>query len=83
VPTTPPPETMTLAKAETVELKGQRLADMDDDRLNKLRTWAQDKGHGFIFAAIDAIQASRYAADGSGLHAHEGDIDTLGGSLPF
>jgi hypothetical protein len=83
VPTTPPPEAMTLAKAETVELKGQRLADMDDDRLDKLRAWAQDKGNGFILAAIDAIQASRDAADGSGLHAHEGDIDTLGGSLPF
>jgi hypothetical protein len=83
VPTTPPPEAMTLAKANTVELKGQLLADMDDDRLDKLRAWAQDKGNGFILAAIDAIQASRQAADGSGLHAHEGDIDTLGGSLPF
>jgi hypothetical protein len=83
VPTTPPPEGMSLAKAETVELKGQRLADMDDDRLDKLRAWAQDKGNAFILAAIDAIQASRDAADGSGLHAHEGDIDTLGGSLPF
>ena len=83
VPTTPPPEAMTLAKANTVELKGHLLADMDDDRLDKLRAWAQDKGNGFILAAIDAIQASRQAADGSGLHAHEGDIDTLGGSLPF
>ena len=83
VPTTPPPEAMTLAKAETVELKGQRLADMDDDRLDKLRAWAEEKGNAFILAAIDAIQASRNAADGDGLHAHEGDIDTLGGSLPF
>jgi hypothetical protein len=83
VPTTPAPETMSLAKANTVELKGQLLADMDDDRLDKLRAWAQDKGNAFILAAIDAIQASRQAADGSGLHAHEGDIDTLGGSLPF
>jgi len=76
VPTTPPPEAMTLAKAETVELKGQRLADMDDDRLDKLRAWAQDKGNAFILAAIDAIQASRDAAD-------EGQIETLDGSLPF
>jgi hypothetical protein len=76
VPTTPPPEAMTLAKAETVELKGQRLVDMDDDRLDKLRAWAQDKGNGFILAAIDAIQASRDAAD-------EGEIETLDGSLPF
>lgn len=83
VPTTPPPEAMTLAKAETVAFKGQRLADMDDDRLDKLRAWAQDKGHTFILPAIDAIQASRDAADGDGLHAHEGEIDTLGGSLPF
>jgi hypothetical protein len=83
VPTTPLPEAMTLAKAQTVEMKGQRLADMNDDRLDKLRAWAQDKGNAFILAAIDAIQASREAAHGDGLHAHEGDIDTLGGSLPF
>jgi hypothetical protein len=76
VPTTPPPEGMSLAKAETVELKGQRLADMDDDRLDKLRTWAEEKGNNFILAAIDAIQASRDAAD-------EGEIETLDGSLPF
>jgi hypothetical protein len=74
VPTTPPPEAMTLAKAETVELKGQRLADMDDDRLDKLRTWAEEKGNNFILAAIDAIQASRDAAD---------DVEPLDSSLPF
>ena len=74
VPTTPPPEGMSLAKAETVELKGQRLADMDDDRLDKLRAWAQDKGNGFILAAIDAIQASRDAAD---------EVEPLDSSLPF
>jgi hypothetical protein len=50
--------------------------DMDDDRLDKLRAWAQDKGNAFILAAIDAIQASRDAAD-------EGEIETLDGSLPF
>ena len=74
VPTTPPPEAMTLAKAETVELKGQRLADMDDDRLDKLRAWAEEKGNNFILAAIDAIQASRDAAD---------DVEPLDSSLPF
>jgi hypothetical protein len=74
VPTTPPPEAMTLAKAETVELKGQRLVDMDDDRLDKLRAWAQDKGNAFILAAIDAIQASRDAAD---------EVEPLDSSLPF
>jgi hypothetical protein len=80
VPTTPPPEGMTLAKAETVELKGQRLVDMDDDRLDKLRAWAQDKGNAFILAAIDAIQASRDAADEPG---GDGYMDSLPGSLPF
>jgi len=78
VPTTPPPEAMTLAKAETVELKGQRLADMDDDRLDKLRAWAQDKGNAFILAAIDAIQAAREAADDD-----DGEVEPMDGSLPF
>ena len=82
VPETPP-ERMSLAKANTVELKGQLLADMEDDRLDKLRAWAQDKGNGFILAAIDAIQASRQAADGSGLHAHDGEVEPMDGSLPF
>jgi hypothetical protein len=74
---------MSLAKANTVELKGQLLADMEDDRLDKLRAWAQDKGNGLILAAIDAIQASRQAADGSGLHAHDGEVEPMDGSLPF
>jgi hypothetical protein len=74
VPTTPPPEGMSLAKAQTVELKGQRLVDMDDDRLDKLRAWAQDKGNALILAAIDAIQASRDAAD---------EVEPLDSSLPF
>jgi hypothetical protein len=82
VPETPP-ERMSLAKANTVELKGQLLADMEDDRLDKLRAWAQDKGNGLILAAIDAIQASRQAADGSGLHAHDGEVEPMDGSLPF
>ncbi len=80
VPTTPPPEAMTLAKAETVELKGQRLVDMDDDRLDKLRTWAEEKGNSFILAAIDAIQASR---DGANEPGGDGYMDSLPGSLPF
>jgi hypothetical protein len=56
---------------------------MEDDRLDKLRAWAQDKGNGLILAAIDAIQASRQAADGSGLHAHDGEVEPMDGSLPF
>lgn len=79
VPETPP-ERMSLAKAETVELKGQRLVDMDDDRLDKLRAWAEEKGNAFILAAIDAIQASRDAADEPG---GDGYMDSLPGSLPF
>jgi hypothetical protein len=80
VPTTPPPEGMSLAKAETVELKGQRLADMDDDRLDKLRAWAEEKGNAFILAAIDTIQASR---DGANEPGGDGYMDSLPGSLPF
>jgi len=78
VPTTPPPEGMSLAKAETVELKGQRLIDMAPDRLDKLRTWAEEKGNAFILAAIDAIQAAREAADDD-----EGEVEPMDGSLPF
>jgi hypothetical protein len=78
VPTTPPPEGMSLAKAETVELKGQRLADMDDDRLDKLRAWAEEKGNAFILAAIDTIQASRDGADDD-----DGEVESMDGSLPF
>jgi len=77
VPETPP-ERMSLAKAETVELKGQRLIDMAPDRLDKLRTWAEEKGNAFILAAIDAIQAAREAADGD-----DGEVEPMDGSLPF
>jgi hypothetical protein len=78
VPTTPPPEGMSLAKAETVELKGQRLIDMTPDRLDKLRAWAEEKGNAFILAAIDAIQAAREAADDD-----DGEVEPMDGSLPF
>ena len=79
VPETPP-ERMSLAKAETVELKGQRLIDMTPDRLDKLRAWAEDKGNAFILAAIDAIQAAREAADEPG---GDGEVEPMDGSLPF
>ena len=77
VPETPP-ERMSLAKAETVELKGQRLIDMTPDRLDKLRAWAEEKGNAFILAAIDAIQAAREAADDD-----DGEVEPMDGSLPF
>jgi len=79
VPETPP-ERMSLAKAETVELKGQRLVDMAPDRLDKLRTWAEEKGNAFILAAIDAIQAARGEWDEPG---GDGEVEPMDGSLPF
>jgi hypothetical protein len=85
VPTTPPPEAMTLSKAETVSVKAKDgssrfLVSMNDDELDTLRAWAQDKGNTYMVAAIDAIQASRDAADEPG---GDGYMDSLPGSLPF
>jgi hypothetical protein len=79
VPTTPPPEGMTLSKAETVSVKAKDgssrfLVSMNDDELDTLRAWAQDKGNTYMVAAIDAIQASRDAAD---------EVEPLDSSLPF
>lgn len=54
-----PTERMTLAKAETVALKGQRLVDMSPERLAGVRQWAESKGNNFILAAVDAIEAAR------------------------
>jgi hypothetical protein len=54
---------MSLAKAETVELKGTRLADMDPERLAAVRAWAVDKANNYILAACDAILAARGADD--------------------
>jgi hypothetical protein len=62
VPTTPA-AAMSLAKAETVELKGKRLVDMEPERLFAVRAWAVEKSNNFILAACDAIAAGR-AADG-------------------
>jgi hypothetical protein len=58
VPATPA-AAMSLAKAETVELKGVKLADMEDDRLAAVRTWALDKANNYVLAACDAIMAAR------------------------
>lgn len=62
VPTTPA-TAMALAKAETVELKGKRLAEMDLERLTSVRAWAVDKANNYILAACDAILLARDAAD--------------------
>jgi molybdenum cofactor biosynthesis enzyme len=50
------------------------LVSMNDDELDTLRAWAQDKGNTYMVAAIDAIQASRDAAD---------EVEPLDSSLPF
>jgi hypothetical protein len=57
VPTTPP-AAMSLAKAETIELKGKRLADMEPERLAAVRAWAVEKNNIYILAACDAILAA-------------------------
>ena len=58
VPTTPA-AAMSIAKAETVELKGKRLIDMEPERLAAVRAWAVDKTNNYIMAACDAIIAAR------------------------
>jgi hypothetical protein len=65
---------MSLAKAETVELKGTRLADMDPERLSAVRAWAVDKANNYIMAACDAIMAARDA---------DGDDPITDADLPF
>lgn len=60
VPTTPP-AAMSLAKAETVELKGKRLADMEPERLAAVRAWAVEKANNYVIAACDALAAAREA----------------------
>ena len=60
VPTTPA-AAMSLAKAETVELKGKRLADMEPERLAAVRAWAVEKANNYVMAACDALAAAREA----------------------
>jgi hypothetical protein len=73
VPATPA-AAMSLAKAETVELKGTRLADMDPERLSAVRAWAVDKANNYIMAACDAIMAAR---------DEDGDDPITDADLPF
>lgn len=80
VPTTPV-EAMPLAKAESLEIKGKRLGDMSDERLNALRQWAQEKGNTVYDKAAFTILAAREAA----LMADEAvadDDDSLGLNVP-
>lgn len=76
VPETPR-EPMPLAKAEAMTMKGQRLGDMDEERLDKLSAWAKEKGNAAIYAACQTILAAREAA------MAEDEIDQLPDSLPF
>ena len=76
VPETPAAP-MSLAKAEAMTMKGQRLGDMDEERLDKLAAWASEKGNAAIHAACQTILAAREAA----MMADE--VDQLPDSLPF
>ena len=73
VPATPA-AAMSLAKAETVELKGTRLAAMDPERLASVRAWAVDKANNYVLAACDAIMAAR---------DEDGDNAITDADLPF
>ena len=72
VPTTPV-AAMSLAKAETVELKGKRLVDMEPERLAAVRAWAAEKANNYILAACDAIAAARDADQGDDDGAFDDD----------
>ena len=76
VPETPAAP-MSLAKAEAMTMKGQRLGDMDEERLDKLAAWASEKGNAAVYAACQTILAAREAA----MMADE--VDQLPDSLPF
>ena len=68
---------MPLAKAEALTMKGQRLGEMDSDRLEKLLAWARDKGNSAIAAACESILAAREADDMAD------EVEQLPDSLPF
>lgn len=52
-------EPMTLAEALEVSLKGQRLADMSDERLRKVYDWAVEKQNARLAAAADLVLSAR------------------------
>lgn len=52
-------EPMTLAEALEVSIKGQRLADMSDDRLGKVYDWAVEKKNARLAAAADLVLSAR------------------------
>lgn len=78
VPETPR-EAMSLAKAEGITLKGQRLGDMDTDRLAKLLTWANEKSNDVIALACQTLLDAR-ATEADDM---ADEVDQLPDSLPF
>lgn len=68
---------MPLSKAEAMTMKGQRLGDMDTDRLGKLLAWATEKGNSAITAACETLLAARTEPD----DAH--DEPEVRDDLPF
>ena len=65
-------------------MKGQRLGDMDEERLDKLAAWASEKGNAAVYAACQTILAAREAAMMADDMADEMDqVLNLPGSLPF
>lgn len=54
-------EPMTLGEANAIELKGQALGDMSDERLEKLYDWALEKRNSRIAYAVDLILTHRHA----------------------
>lgn len=78
VPDTPS-DGMSLAKAEGITLKGQRLGDMDTDRLAKLLTWANEKQNDVIAMACQTLLDAR-AAEADDM---ADEVDQLPDSLPF
>ena len=48
-----------LAAALAFTIKGQALGDMDDERLGKLREWAEGKGNARLVQMIDLVSADR------------------------
>lgn len=74
VPETPAVQPMSLAKAESMEIKGKRLGDMSDERLHALHDWAVEKGNAAYQAAATTLLAAREAA----MRADEADALDLG-----
>lgn len=78
VPETPR-EAMPLVKAESITINGQRLGDMDTERLAKLLPWANEKSNDVIALACQTLLDAR-AAEADQM---ADEVQTLPDSLPF